>query len=547
MSTSDSDYDVIIAGTGLYGTTLGSVLARNGVRVLLIERGTHPRFALGEALLPQSAIWPFVIARRFGATDVGHLSHADRIVDHITPTCGLKHSIGFAWQRQGRAAEAQHVHQLIPPHLPFYSESHLYRHDVDMYMLQSARSQGCAYVDETDIVGVDLDPDRVTVRTDGTKWTADIFIDASGKGSRLVDQEGYRRGAPEALTHSRSIFAHVEGLPPIDRWVEADSHGRHLHHGTFHHVFPGGWMWVIPFDNFARSTSRLASVGLMLDPRVYPEDSTLTPQQEFDTIVARFPTMAAQLEGVRVVRPHTRTARLQYSATTSAGHRHLLAPATYGMIDAIYSNGLVHTFESVFRTAHVLLTEFGCMDGAAPGRRDFSAESLRPLDEMHRAQWLDADRMASCAYAAMHHPSTWAAWTQVWLAQVLFSDLWLQRACFRHLSSGDPTELDVLLRGRRPGSASPVSPLREALLDDIASIVHAGPADDTIAARMFERLAAETWLPRHVYDWGNPAERSIDFARQDVAEALLGWGFASSPEPIRSKLFDFSLPVPASA
>lgn len=204
MNAIARDYDVIIAGTGLYGTTLGSILARHGVRVLLIERGTHPRFALGEALLPQSAIWPFVIAQRFGAEDVGHLSHADRIVDHITPTCGLKHSIGFAWQQPGRAVESQHVHQLILPHLPFYSESHLYRQDVDLYMLNAAREQGCDYEDQTDILGVTLDPDRVAVRTDSSEWTAEIFIDSSGGGSRLVQQEGVPKG--------RSRGAHAQPL-----------------------------------------------------------------------------------------------------------------------------------------------------------------------------------------------------------------------------------------------------------------------------------------------------------------------------------------------
>jgi hypothetical protein len=59
---------------------------------------------------------------------------------------------------------------------------------------------------------------------------------------------------------------------------------------------------------------------------------------------------------------------------------------------------------------------------------------------------------------------------------------------------------------------------------------------------MLERLRAEEWLPRHVYDWGNAAARSVDFSRPEVAGALLGWGFAESPEPVRSELFDFTLP-----
>lgn len=538
-----SHFDVIIAGSGIYGAALATILARHGVRVLLVERSQHPRFTLGEALLPQSAIWPFVIASRFDVPEIGHLSHADRIVDHITGTCGLKHSIGFAWHAHQQPVAATDVHQLIPPHLPFYSESHLYRADVDHFLVKSAIQHGVTYVDQTEITNVDLGDDAVGIETADGRWTASVYVDASGRDSTLVRQQGYRDGAPEARTHSRAIFAHVSKLPPIDRWLEADSEGRRLHDGTFHHMFDGGWMWVIPFDNFSRSSSTLASVGLMLDPRVFPEDTSLSPEAEFRDIVRRFPSMAQQFEHVEAARPFVRTKRLQYAARTSVGHRHILAPSTYGFVDALYSNGLVHTFESVFRTATTLLSSFGKASGpTSPG--DFSASALQPLDALHQAQWRDADRMASSAYHAMQSPQTWGAWTQAWLAQVLFSDLWLQRACFRFFEEGDVTELDRLMDGRRPGSASPLGSTREKLLDDLYALLVSAASRDQVAAQMLERLRAEDWLPRHVYDWGSPQARSIDFSRPEVAGALLEWGFTASPANIRSQLFDFKLPGP---
>ena len=46
-------YDVIIAGSGITGTCMGMILAKNGLKVLIIELGKHPRFALGESLLPK--------------------------------------------------------------------------------------------------------------------------------------------------------------------------------------------------------------------------------------------------------------------------------------------------------------------------------------------------------------------------------------------------------------------------------------------------------------------------------------------------------------
>jgi FADH2 O2-dependent halogenase len=43
------------------------------------------------------------------------------------------------------------------------------------------------------------------------------------------------------------------------------------HDGTLHHIFDGGWFWIIPFDNHKKSQNSLCSIGLMLDCRKYPK------------------------------------------------------------------------------------------------------------------------------------------------------------------------------------------------------------------------------------------------------------------------------------
>ncbi|HYX23886.1 MAG TPA: FAD-dependent oxidoreductase, partial [Thermoanaerobaculia bacterium] len=45
-------YDVAVLGSGIAGSTLAAILGRQGFRVLLLEKGTHPRFAVGEAMQP---------------------------------------------------------------------------------------------------------------------------------------------------------------------------------------------------------------------------------------------------------------------------------------------------------------------------------------------------------------------------------------------------------------------------------------------------------------------------------------------------------------
>ena len=45
----NEQYDVAILGAGFEGSMLGTILACNGAKVVIIDAGTHPRFALGES------------------------------------------------------------------------------------------------------------------------------------------------------------------------------------------------------------------------------------------------------------------------------------------------------------------------------------------------------------------------------------------------------------------------------------------------------------------------------------------------------------------
>ncbi|MDD2759786.1 MAG: FAD-dependent oxidoreductase, partial [Methylomonas sp.] len=46
------DYDVVVAGGGPAGSTAATLLSQQGHRVLLLERDKHPRFHIGESMLP---------------------------------------------------------------------------------------------------------------------------------------------------------------------------------------------------------------------------------------------------------------------------------------------------------------------------------------------------------------------------------------------------------------------------------------------------------------------------------------------------------------
>ena len=92
-------YDVAILGAGMAGAMLGAVLARNGVRVLLIDAGSHPRFAVGESTIPYTSATTRIIAERYQVPEIEALAGFRTIQEKVIPTCGRKQNFGFVYHQ----------------------------------------------------------------------------------------------------------------------------------------------------------------------------------------------------------------------------------------------------------------------------------------------------------------------------------------------------------------------------------------------------------------------------------------------------------------
>ena len=68
-------YDVAIGGSGLAGATLATVQARHGLSVLMLERGTHPRFAIGESTVPELGARAQFLAAYFAVPELAYMSN----------------------------------------------------------------------------------------------------------------------------------------------------------------------------------------------------------------------------------------------------------------------------------------------------------------------------------------------------------------------------------------------------------------------------------------------------------------------------------------
>ncbi|MGH3898723.1 MAG: NAD(P)/FAD-dependent oxidoreductase, partial [Pseudonocardiaceae bacterium] len=160
-------FDVAVIGGGIGGTILATILARNGVRVLCLEGGSHPRFAIGESTVPDSSLGMRVLAARYGVPELQNLSNYRSMRQNVAATSGVKRSFSFLYHRPGQSNHPQECTQYPTFGPPLGPDMHYFRQDVDAYLFSLAVSYGAVCHTETRITDVEFDDDGVRLTAAG--------------------------------------------------------------------------------------------------------------------------------------------------------------------------------------------------------------------------------------------------------------------------------------------------------------------------------------------------------------------------------------------
>ncbi|MEU5322130.1 FAD-dependent monooxygenase [Streptomyces sp. NPDC021056] len=531
MNTKDhahERYDVAILGAGMAGGMLGAVLARNGVKVLLIDAGTHPRFAVGESTIPYTSAMTRIVGERYEVPEIVHMASFRGIQDHVSPMSGRKQNFGFVYHREGQDQNPDEINQLVVPEWQ-RTESHLFRQDTDAYLFHLAVRYGATPLLGTRITDIETGPDGAVLRSDrGVEYRAEYLVDGSGFRSPVADAFGLREEPTRARHHSRTLFTHMVGVTPYDDAPSAAGHQQPSpwHHGTLHHVFDGGWLWVIPFDNHDGAINPLCSVGLTFDERKFPKSQDLSPQQEFDAFLARFPQIAEQFTDARAVRPWVATGRLQYSSSSTVGERYCLTAHAAGFIDALYSRGLTNTLEVVNSLAWRLIE--ASRDG------DWSTERFEYIDRLQQGLYDVHDDLVYSSFVGFQHYDLWNAVTRVWESTSIMPTMTVERAYRRFMEDRDEQILKDLEQTTTPGLPAPVGEDISSLLTltrSTCQAVEAGGLEPGEAAELlFEQLRESKFLPEP-FALGDPANKCFEATPELLGQAL-EWGRTKAPEHI---------------
>jgi FADH2 O2-dependent halogenase len=531
-TSTDPQFDVIVLGTGIAGSMLSCILAKHGVRVLMLDAVSHPRFAVGESMVSESHQYLALIARRFGLEEASYLTHPKLLSAQIAPTSGVKLNFGFIHTREGEPQQPEHM-TMTPLLTP---ETHLYRQDVDAFLFHRAIHHGAAAIQNARVKDIDVGPSGVTLVGDrGERWTAKFVVDGSGYRSPLASKLGLRVEADAIETHARSLFTHMIDVRPYEQSVMSRAkHGLPLNffQGTLHHVFEGGWLWVIPFNNHRLSTSQLCSVGLQLDPRIYgpPQD----PELEFARFLDRYPPIAAQFRDARRVREWVVAPRLQYKSTRSAGARYCLLAHASGFIDPLYSRGMVISFEAINNLAPKLIE--------AVRTDEFHQETFAPVAELMERSTDINDQLVACSYSAFRDFDLWNAFYRIWVHGALLGAQRLRTILATHDPQNDAETGRKLERGPFLGSLSKGYAPFEAIFTrsvDLVREVHRGTRLPAAASAAIFQLLREAESANALPPLGtaNPGKRVPILPEAEEVKRLLEWGKHEAPDELRTTHF----------
>jgi flavin-dependent dehydrogenase len=322
-STATRNCDVLVIGGGPAGSTIAALLAEKGWDVAVLEKDRHPRFHIGESLLPQNN----KLFERLGVLDeVRQVGIVKNGAEFCSPADARAHTFYFADAIDKSVPSAFQVH----------------RADLDHILFRNAARRGAALFEETQAVEVTLATDGAQVLARGPggaqRWQARFLVDASGRDTLIANhlrtKQANRRHASAAL------YAHFTGAQHRT--------GRDAGNIIIY-WFEHGWFWFIPLQR------GVASVGAVCWP-YYLKTRRGALERFFAETIALCPPLAERLRDAHRVTPVTATGNYSYQAARSHGPNWLMIGDAFAFVDPVFSSGVFLAMAGAFAGAEVVDT-----------------------------------------------------------------------------------------------------------------------------------------------------------------------------------------------
>ena len=174
-----------------------------------------------------------------------------------------------------------------------------------------------------------------------------------------------------------------------------------------HHVFDGGWIWVLRFNNGVTSAGVAAAPGLAKE--LHLEDGA----PAWDRLLDRFPTIREQFADSEATMPFVHRAALPFRRREAAGPSWVLLPSAAAFVDPLLSTGFPLTLLGLERLARAIERSWGTPEFPS----ELSRIGRRTLDEADTAA-----RLVAALYARMGEFPAFASLTLLYFAAASYAE-----------------------------------------------------------------------------------------------------------------------------
>ena len=332
--------DVLVVGGGPAGSTIAALLAARGHDVVVLEKAHHPRFHIGESLLPANVALFDKLGLR---ADVEAIGMPKWGVEFVSPDHDHRQFVEFAdaWDKS----------------MPYAWQ--VRRSELDELLFRNAAARGARTLEGHRVrevaftsSGVDVDVEL----DDGARrrWHAKYLVDASGRDTLLANQLRCKKKNPRH--NSSALYGHFTNATRLPGKLEGN-----ITIFWFEH----GWFWFIPL---ADGTT---SIGAVCWPHYLKSRKKPLPEFFRDTI-AMCPELAERLAAAELVDERVyATGNYSYTSTKSSGERFLMLGDAFAFVDPVFSSGVYLAMQSAFDGAEVVEAVLDGSRQAAQARRAF--------------------------------------------------------------------------------------------------------------------------------------------------------------------------------